>query len=114
MVTHHSGLTEEKWASLGYSKQILNTASELNRAFNAMSAGDSATARRSIERALELLDLTIEVQRMTPYLPELLRSREVLAGFYLDPASTQASEYRTFLRAFLSLEKSAASLKDSY
>jgi hypothetical protein len=114
MVTHHPSLTAKKWAAMGYSRQVLNTAAELGRALKAIESGDSATAQKSIERALELLDLTLEAQREAGSLPELARSREVLAGFYADASPSRAGEFRSFLRVFLGLEKSAAMIKDSY
>lgn len=114
MVIQHPGLTPEKWVSLGYSGQILNTAAELGRTLKAVAAGDSETARRSMERALELLDLTREAQRNTGYLPELSRSREVLAGFYADAVAAREEDFKMFLLEFLGLDRTAATLKDSY
>ena len=49
---------------------------------------DEAIVRGSLERALELIDLTVEagMEGKTPeFLGEFLRFREVLAGFYINP-----------------------------
>ncbi|MBF0244747.1 MAG: hypothetical protein HQL31_05695 [Planctomycetes bacterium] len=82
---HHPGLSEEKWRLLQPDKRFLNLISELVRGRNLLERGDSENGLRSIERALELADLTITVclhEMSRGGLRELLRFREVLAGIY--------------------------------
>lgn len=68
-------------------KRLLNVASEITRAKN-LAAEDAGLARQSVERALDLVDLTVEsVRGQSPvyFMRELLRLREILAGEHERP-----------------------------
>lgn len=78
----HPLLTHEKWNELSKSKQILNIAAELSRA--ARQARLRSDVCPSIERALELIDLSISDRAKwhSGALRELCRLREVLGEWY--------------------------------
>lgn len=83
---HHKDLTLEKWASFPRKAQILNIGAEVSRAQNWRELNDREKAEECIERALELLDLTLQDKRWGDKLGDLLRIREGLGALY-DPGS---------------------------
>ncbi|HAX61505.1 MAG TPA: hypothetical protein DCX95_02955 [Elusimicrobia bacterium] len=82
-IKQHKTLTVEKWNSFPFFKQILMIANEINRAKNWISRGDPSEVKNCYERALELIDLTVNVCIGRRVLKELLRFREVFAEEYL-------------------------------
>jgi len=80
----HPGLTTEKWQSLPYTTQILNIASELQRSRRWLQEHQLEFFQRSLERALELIDLTVFTNQGARSLRELLRLREMLGGYYVE------------------------------
>jgi hypothetical protein len=77
---------KEKWQRLNFFQQMANIGSEVIRAIN-WKDKNSKYSQMAIDRALELLDLTIQDTRncQRGRLKELLRLREFLADyFYFD------------------------------
>ena len=95
-------MTTQQWARLTKDKQILNVASELSRAASLAKQNAPELVRQSIERALDLADLTIEVTRSKNFLREFLRFRGLLAASYVDLKG--AGELRNLIRGLLSLD----------
>jgi hypothetical protein len=111
MGTFHKGLTQEKCNSLDISHQILNITAELNRARNRLSENHQH-ARLSIERALELIDLTVEDRRMwrKGRLRELLRFRDCVAEEYAQGLSSEENLW-SLIRVLLGMHGSTASVE---
>jgi hypothetical protein len=99
----HPGMTSEKWAAKPYSQQVLNVASELSRARHWIKEGETENLRHSLDRALELIDLTVSASRGTNRLRGLLRFREELAGYYLG-MNKEYDKFNLLLKSFLNLE----------
>ncbi len=81
----HESLTPESWRRYDFPTQILMIANELNRAANALRRDDPDAATLALARALELADLTAEVNRQRNLLRELRRWRGLAAEEYLNP-----------------------------
>lgn len=100
-MTQHAGLTPERWAAFTLDQQILMIGNEMNRAANLMGPSDRERIRNAYARVLALTDLTIQGQRRRTLRRELLRWRDLVAGFYLaeagDPARHSAA-FRCLLR----------------
>jgi hypothetical protein len=79
----HPNLSLEKWSSLSAGNQVLNIASELNRAGNWIRNNDVAKVNLCYERAFELVDLTVCDSKWRGRIREMLRFREMLAELYL-------------------------------
>ncbi len=111
-IAFHKDLTPEKWASQPLSWQVLSIASELGRAETSLTQGLWDPFKTSLERGFELVDLTVEAHRSHEgLLKELLRFREVLAGFYVDPApGTRAADFKTLTQVLLTLDPEAYNL----
>lgn len=102
----HPSLTVERWRKMSWEKRLLNILSELCRAKNWIKENHNEYANLSIERALELTDLTIESglgNKSQFFLKELLRWREMLAGFYVMP-SKNYQDFLILLKGFIDLD----------
>jgi hypothetical protein len=91
MTAIHRDLAGGRWFTLSLVEQLGNVGSEVGRAAR-RAAVDPDGARRALERALELLDLTIADPRWRERLNELTRAREVLCD-----AAAGGRTYRTTL-----------------
>lgn len=80
---YHGGLTRERWAAFPMRRRVLHVGAELHRLQRGLARGDGRESRRSVERAIELLDLTVETARPGRQRRELCRAREVLRGILL-------------------------------
>lgn len=93
-------MTPEKWQSFSKEKQILNIASEFSRAKFWLLKGDEKQALNCLDRAFELLDLTVnDPNWQKKGLRELLRLREVLSQFYIE----KKKNLNQFLKIFKTL-----------
>jgi hypothetical protein len=87
MMQYHKDLTLEKWSKLPKQAQIMNIGAEVSRAQNWQNLKEGAKVKECMERALELLDLTLEDKRWEEKLGDLLRIREGLAAFYVSDSA---------------------------
>jgi hypothetical protein len=100
-VTQHASLTADRWARFDLDQQLLMIANEMKRASALMSPGDHDPRRRTYERVLRLLDLTVATQPKRTLRRELLRWRDLVAGLYAEgKADPNAHEnaFRCLLR----------------
>lgn len=82
MQIQHKNLAKGKWQELSLMEQMGNIGSEINRAIN-WKGKDQKFFETAIERAFELIDLTIEDLRWRGRLKEIGRARELLADALL-------------------------------
>jgi hypothetical protein len=102
MTVQHRELAAGRWCQLSLVEQLANTGSEVERALNWKQRGNAEYSKRAIERALELLDLTIADARHRGRLRELTRLREVLVDyFYADNRfGSSPARWHTYFHAF--------------
>lgn len=84
MKTFHKELSAGRWFELTFFEQMANIGSEVIRAISWRSKNNEYS-RRAVERALELLGLTIEDEKnksKPSRLKELTRLREVLIDYF--------------------------------
>lgn len=103
---HHKDLTAARWAKKPLVEQLAHVGGEIERAFRARGRGEEEGTRLALERALELLDLTIEGRPKG--LKEITRLREFLLGFFTGENPYGFSE--TFWKNYFLLFSSAAAL----
>jgi hypothetical protein len=72
-----------RWKTFSFLEQMANIGSEVERAIAGKNKGDENRFTLAFDRALELLDLTIQDSENRPRLKELLRVREALADYFL-------------------------------
>ncbi len=103
-------MTPEKWHQFPKEKQILNVAAEFSRVKFWLTKNNEKEVLNCLERALELLDLTISDPKWRRALGELLRLREVVCEFYI----AKEKDINQFLKIFKTLllfNKFTASVK---
>jgi hypothetical protein len=102
VTAQHRDLAAGRWFQFSLIEQMANTGSEVERALNWKQRGNAEYSTRAIERALELLDLTIADARNRGRLKELTRVREVLVDyFYADNGfGSSPARWRTYFNAF--------------
>jgi hypothetical protein len=98
----HRELAAGRWQSLSLVEQLANVGSEVERALNWHQKNNADYSQLALDRALELLDLTITDPRQSRRLRELTRLREALLDYFLGDnqyASTDKS-WRNYFYAF--------------
>jgi hypothetical protein len=79
----HRDLAAGRWRTLCLLEQLANTGSEVERALNWAAKGNADYSGKALDRALELLDLTIADPKNRLRLKELTRVREALLDYFL-------------------------------
>ncbi len=99
----HKSLAEGRWQELSFFEQMANIGSEVQRAIN-WREKNREYSQMAIDRALELLDLTVNdgKNHKRGRLKELLRLRELLVDyFYFDNVYKSNSEnWENYFLAF--------------
>ncbi|HAI74197.1 MAG TPA: hypothetical protein DCS28_01695 [Candidatus Moranbacteria bacterium] len=90
MEYQHKNLAGGEWQKLSFFEQMANIGSEVERAIKWKNKNNAEYGRLAFERALELIDLTIENEKSKSRLKELLRVREMLADYFVF-----ANEYKS-------------------
>lgn len=77
-------IRRERWFCLSLAQQLGNVGSEISRARQCETAGDETNREAALSRALDLLDVTLDDERLraTGRRKEIARLREVLADWY--------------------------------
>lgn len=83
MTKLHKNLASGTWEKLPLSEQLANIGSEVQRAIHWQEVGDDIEKGRALDRALELLDLTLAIPHSGNGAVELGRLREVLCDFFI-------------------------------
>jgi hypothetical protein len=81
-MTIHAGLASGRWGTLTLAEQLGNAGADVGRAIRARDEGDHGRFGAAVDRALELLDLTLADPRWSgPRRREIARTREVVCDF---------------------------------
>jgi hypothetical protein len=80
----HPSLTDEIWFSKPIQYQILTIGAEFGRAKSLLKKGNYTEVKNSLERILELLDVTKSDPKWRYRLKELTRFREWTSEFYIN------------------------------
>lgn len=81
MTFQHHNLAEGAWNELSLVEQLANIGSEVERSLHWREQGNQSRALRALERAIELMDLSLACPANRDRLRELARAREVLLDF---------------------------------
>lgn len=85
-MTLHAELAAGRWHTLTLAEQLGNAGADVGRAIRAREAGNQARSDAALERALELIDLTLDDPRWAgPRRREIARTREVVGDFLVGP-----------------------------
>lgn len=81
-MTMHAGLAAGRWGTLTLAEQLGNAGADVGRAIRAQQEGDQERFVAALDRALELLDLTMVDPRWRGHRArEIARAREVVCDF---------------------------------
>lgn len=100
MTYQHRELASGRWAKLSFAEQMANIGSEVERALNWKTKHNDIYFRNAFERALELMDLSLECAKGYAKLKELCRLREALLDYFLGENQFKFNE--TALRRYFS------------
>jgi hypothetical protein len=106
----HKNLTLEKWQKFPKETQILNIASEFSRAKHWLGKKDKDEVLNCLDRAFELIDLTVNDFKWGDSLKELLRFRDILAEFYIK-RNKELDEFIKIFQTFLNFNKFSSQVK---
>ena len=82
MTYQHKNLALGRWNHLPLIEQMANIGSEVERALNWRVKNNTIYCRQAFERALELIDLTLDNLKNYSRLRELARAREVIVDYF--------------------------------
>ena len=100
MTQQHNDLAAGRWNQLSFLEQMANIGSEVERALNWRAKHNALYSQKAFERALELMDLTLDTAAGPARLKELARIREAMVDYFTGAnqfKSTEASWKRYFL-----------------
>lgn len=80
----HKDLYESgRWFSFSLEEQLANIGADVGRAINARAKKDTESFQCAFERALELIDFTIDAPNNKGRLKEVVRMREFLCDYFV-------------------------------
>lgn len=78
----HKNLAVGRWRELSFFEQMANVGSEVERTISWKRKGNEEYSRLAFERALELLDLSLEDKKNIKRFREIVRVREAAADYF--------------------------------
>jgi len=108
MTYQHKELASGRWKSLSFCEQMANIGSEVERALIWHAKNNDAYSQRAFDRALELVDLTLETVSGYARLKEIARMRESMVDYFAGTnqfGSTDASWRKYFLHFTYAVRK---------
>lgn len=102
MSIQHKELAAGRWARMSFLEQMANIGSEVNRALNWAARKNPEYSRKAFERALELIDLTLDSTKGMGRLKETARMREAIVDFFAGSNQFGSTEnsWRKYFLAF--------------
>jgi hypothetical protein len=82
MSYQHKDLATGRWGQLSFLEQMANIGSEVERALNWRLKKNTDYAQKAFERALELIDLTLDNDKNYAHLKEVARMREAIVDYF--------------------------------
>ncbi|MCU0665782.1 MAG: hypothetical protein MUF05_01630 [Candidatus Omnitrophica bacterium] len=99
----HKNLAAGNWSKLSFLEQMANIGSEVERALNWRIKRNADYSKKASERALELIDLTLDTDKNYAHLKELARTREAIVDYFFGANEFLSSEssWRNYFLPFL-------------
>ncbi|UCD54830.1 MAG: hypothetical protein JSV93_04745 [Candidatus Omnitrophota bacterium] len=88
----HKDLATGRWNQLPFLEQMANIGSEVERALKWRAKHNTAYSQQAFERALELMDLTLDSVKGFTRLKELTRLREALVDYFFGTNQFMSTE----------------------
>ena len=102
MSYQHKDLAAGRWSELSFIEQMANIGSEVERALNWKAKNNAPYSQKAYERALELVDLTLDCAISSPRLKELARVREAIVDYFFGNNQFMSTEslWRKYFSCF--------------
>lgn len=102
MTVRHVELAQGRWQQMPFVVQMANVGSEISRALNWQKKGNLEYCHNAVNRALELLFLTIDSVKVRSHLRELTRLHEAIVDYFYGKNTFISSEkiWRKYFDAF--------------
>ena len=102
MNPQHKDLSGGRWSKLPFMEQMANIGSEVERALNWQTKHNADYTEKAYERALELIDLTLDCAISATRLRELTRVREAIVDYFSGNNQFMSTEslWRKYFSAF--------------
>lgn len=102
MIPQHKDLASGRWQALSFVEKMANIGSEVERAINWEKRQNPDYSRKAYDRALELIDLTLDSIQGFPRLKEIARMRELLVDYFSGTNEYQStdSSWRNYFSPF--------------
>lgn len=92
MSYQHKELAAGRWKELTFFEQMANIGSEVERALNWKAKQNSDYSQKAFERALELIDLTLDSVTGLARHKEVARMREAMVDFFAGSNQFKSTE----------------------
>lgn len=79
----HTTLSPDHWFKFSLVQQLANVGCDVERAIQWKKKKNPEYSQKALERALELIDLTVADPKNRKRLKEILRTREALVDFFM-------------------------------
>lgn len=102
MSYQHKDLAAGRWKQLSFCEQMANIGSEVERSLSWRAKQNADYSQKAFERALELVDLTLESVTGMARLKELARVREAIVDFFIGSNQFKSTEtsWRKYFQPF--------------
>lgn len=102
MSYQHHTLAAGRWKQRPFPEQMSHIGSEVERALNWRAKQHPVYCDKAAERALELVDLTLETAHTFPRLKEVSRVREALVDYFFGANQFQSTDasWRAYFSCF--------------
>jgi len=102
MSYQHKELAAGRWNKLSFLEQMANIGSEVERALKWRAKQNAAYSQKAFERALELIDLTLDNLKGFSRLKELTRLREAIVDYFAGTNEFSSTEalWRKYFASF--------------
>ena len=103
MSYQHKDLATGRWNNLSFVEQMANIGSEVERALNWRVKNNQAYSQQAFERALELIDLTLDSAKGFARLKEVARAREAIVDYFSGQNEFKSTEalWRKYFLCFV-------------
>ena len=92
MTYQHRDLAAGRWKELPFLERMANIGGEVERALKWREKNNADYSQKAFERALELIDLTLEHSRERSRLKEISRMREALVDYFCGANEFKSTE----------------------
>ena len=101
-MTIHKELATGRWFELSLVEQLANIGTDVERCIRWKHKGNDQHSRAALERALDLIYLTVEDPKNRGRLKEILRSREALIDYFVydNEYNTTEEQWQSYFYQF--------------